>query len=72
VYKLEPWTAEQSAIADRTVAGKLKSTTRSESKGPFEEWEGVEGVYTGAAVDDTWRSAIGLGGGGPWGSRRQL
>ena len=72
VSKLDPWTIAEETMTDQVVSLLLTSAVAVPEAGRSDDkiWDGK--AYTGTAIDDTWRSAIGMGGGKPWGgSKRQ-
>jgi hypothetical protein len=72
VLKLKTWTPDQSKLADTVLTTKLNSVvleSGSKRGDQADSWNCMRGVYTGTAIDDTWRASIGMAGGKPWASR---
>lgn len=75
ISKLHPWTSEHAQMSDRVISHLLPSAAPLESERADKDWKGSgDGgeVYMGTAIDDSWRAAVGMAGGKPWGgSKRQ-
>lgn len=72
VLKLKAWTPDQSKLADTVLTTKLNSAVLElgGKRGDHaDSWKDKRGVYTGTAIDDTWRASIGMAGGKPWASK---
>lgn len=71
VSKMDPWTTQQTGPADEIVTSVIPSAraNKDQSRSLDTLWQTKDGVYTATAIDDTWRSAIGMGGGRPWASK---
>lgn len=73
IVKMKPWNVDEERLADRIMGDLLPEATLVEGKDRSKDvaWAVKQDVYTGTAVDETWRSWFGLSGGKPWASSKR-
>lgn len=70
--KLDPWTPEQGVMADQVISHLVSSAIPVlDSETSEAELQSGSKVYLATAIDDTWRAAVGMAGGKPWGGSKR-
>lgn len=72
--KMEAWEPRQAEMAHQIVHDTLQCAVHVDERDRSDDslWKAGEEVYTGTAVDESWRSWFGMSGGKPWASGKRL